>query len=94
VHVESAADLDGERTKPGGLDMHTSAGISGSVPIRPRRSAPASASKKRVAAALAALCEFCGGLANGVTVSSGALTYCSVDCAHAAQGQIPGNYLG
>lgn len=47
-----------------------------------------------MSAALALLCEICGGVVSGGAVSSGAAMHCSLECAQAASGRVPGNYLG
>jgi hypothetical protein len=48
-----------------------------------------------VAAALASLCETCGGRILGGAVTAGDLRYCTFECALAASGPaVPGNYLG
>lgn len=52
------------------------------------------ASANSVTAALALLCEICGGVVSGGAVSSGAALHCSLECAQAASGRVPGNYLG
>jgi hypothetical protein len=59
-----------------------------------RRRSKSIATVNNVTAALALLCEICGGVVSGGAVSSGAAMHCSLECAQAASGRVPGNYLG
>jgi hypothetical protein len=62
--------------------------------VRPRRRGPIAATTNTVTAALALLCDICGGRVGGGAVSNGAGFHCSLECAQVASGRVPGNYLG
>ncbi len=59
-----------------------------------RRRGPIKTTSNTVTAALALLCDICGGGVSGGAVSNGAGIHCSLECAQVASGRVPGNYLG
>lgn len=73
--------------------MKSSATV-GAGDVRLRRQGPIKAATNTMTAALALLCDVCGGLVSGGAVSNGAGFHCSLECAQVASGRVPGNYLG
>ena len=62
--------------------------------VRGGRGGPNDATTTTMAAALALLCDVCGGRVGGGAVSNGTGLLCSLECAQVESGRVPGNYLG